>query len=198
MHILNRILALLFLLLVVVLGILLMLFPREVLAWTRMTATGLERSFTPLTQAVFVVAGLALALIAIILLLLGLSPRRPATVRLLQVNSGDARLTTDAIAQRIKHELETLPDVQWVQPRVYSRGASIDLHLGIEADPDADVGPIAERACQLAREIAETRMGVRVNKVRAAVSHGAPHEGQAMRPAPAAVSRPDAQPSEAR
>ena len=198
MHILNRILALVFLVLLVVVGLVLMLFPRELVVGTRILASGLESSFTPLAQAAFVVAGLALALLAIILLLLGLSPRRPASVRLLQVNSGEARLTTDAIAQRIKRELETLPDILWVQPRVVSRGTSIDLRLGIEADSDADVGPVAERACQLAREIAETRMGVRVRKVQAAVTQGSAPQGQARPAVPAAVSRPDAQPSEAR
>lgn len=94
-------------------------------------------------------------------------------MRLLQVSSGEARLTTDAIAQRIKRELEALPDILRVTPQVHSRGKSVDLRLAIETDPEADVGPAVERACQLAREVAETRMGVRVNRVWASVAQGA-------------------------
>jgi hypothetical protein len=173
MNFLNRLLALVLILLLLALGLVLMLFPREVLQWTRLTIEAVERAFTPVTQATLIVAGLGLALLAVILLLLELTPRRPAAVRLLQVSSGEARLTTDAIAQRIKRELEALPDILRVTPQVHSRGKSVDLRLAIETDSEADVGPAVERACQLAREVAETRMGVRVNRVWASVAQGA-------------------------
>lgn len=172
MNLLNRLLALMLILLLLALGLVLMLFPREALLWTRLTIEAVDRTFTPVTQATLVVAGLGIALVAVILLLLELTPRRPAAVRLLQVSSGEARLTTDAIAQRIKRELETLPEILRVTPQVHSRGKSVDLRLAIETDPEADVGPAVERACQLAREVAETRMGVRVNRVWASVTQG--------------------------
>ncbi len=172
MSLLNRLLALALILLLLALGLALMLFPREALLWTRLTIEAVERTFTPVTQAILIVAGLGLALLAVILLLLELTPRRPAAVRLLQVSSGEARLTTDAIAQRIKRELETLPEILRVTPQVHSRGKSVDLRLAIETDPEADVGPAVERACQLAREVTENRMGVRVNRVWASVSQG--------------------------
>jgi hypothetical protein len=173
MNVLNRILALVLILLVGAAGVVLMVFPREALRWALTTLTAVEHEFTPIVHASLIVIGLALALLAVILLLLELTPRRPAAVRLLQVSSGEARLTTDAIAQRIKRELETLPEVLRVQPQVHSRGKSVDLRLAIETDPDADVGPVVERACQLAREVAESRLGVRVNRVWASVTQGA-------------------------
>jgi len=140
-----------------------------------------------------VVVGVVFGLISLALLLLELSPRRSSTVELTQVTGGKGMLTTEAIVQRVKRDVEAVAQVQQAKPEVISRGKSIDIRLELHTDPDAEVSSKTEEVIGVVRDSVERGMGVRLRDLQVKIRHQAPPAGRAAGSSPSPASVEEAQ-----
>ncbi len=113
----------------------------------------------------------AFIIASLLLLMAELIPQRPRAVRLPQVRGGVAILSTDAIAQRIKHDVERLAQIREARPTVTSRGKTVDVHLELLTDPESNVAARSEEACQVVRKAIEEGMGVGIGKLTVRIRH---------------------------
>jgi hypothetical protein len=119
-----------------------------------------------------VIVAVIFGLLAFALLLLEISPRRRSAVQITQVQGGTGLLTTEAIVQRLKRDVEVIPQVQQVKPEVTSRGKSVDIHADLQTDPAVDVAPKTEEVIGVIRSIVEKGMGVKLRNLQVNIRHG--------------------------
>ena len=58
-----------------------------------------------------------------------------------------------------------------VTPVIKPRRKDIDIELNLETTPDIDVPAKTEEVCQVAREVVEERMGLRLRKIKVNMRH---------------------------
>lgn len=180
MNILNRIIVILLLLGAVFLLITFMVVPVGLADWSAeffsLVAQLLEENGITFLAFTWTWIGLILTgmfLLIILILLLYLEVRRPLgrTVRILQVSSGEAQMSTDSVALRLEHNIDQLAEVISAKPTITSRGSGVEVALDVETSPEVDVPSKTEEICQVAREVLEDRMGLRLNKIRVNIKH---------------------------
>jgi len=99
--------------------------------------------------------------------------RRPRkkTVRVQKLAGGEAHITIDSIAQRLAYNIDQLPDVIKVSPKIDSRARGVDIDLLLETTPDIDVPMKTEEVLQVTREVVGERMGLKLGKVQVSIKH---------------------------
>lgn len=107
-----------------------------------------------LAVLVFVVCGL----------LLWLELRRPRgkAVRVRKVSGEEAKVTTDSIAQRLTFNIDQLSEVISVKPKITAKGKGVHVRLNVETGPEIDVPAKTEEISQVAKEVIEERMGLKL------------------------------------
>ncbi|MEZ4638393.1 MAG: hypothetical protein R2873_14840 [Caldilineaceae bacterium] len=127
----------------------------------------------------FVIAQIAVAVSSVLLfgalILLELWPRRRRGVRIRTSEGGSAELDTSSIARRLAWHLDQLAEVITVLPEVKSRGSAVDVRLEIETAPSVDVPMKTDEVVEVARDIIEQDMGLRLGKLDVRIRH-APFE----------------------
>ena len=113
------------------------------------------------------------AIVIICLLFIWLELRRPRrkTIRAQKMEGGEARIAIDSIAQRLSYNIDKLPDVIKVSPRITDRARGVDVDLVLETSPDIDVPMKTAEVPQVVREVIEDRMGLKLGKVQINVKH---------------------------
>jgi hypothetical protein len=105
--------------------------------------------------------GLILALGALIIIIYELTPEQSGELKV-EVGSGDVRISTDEIASRLEEDIRAMPQVQNVQATVTGRGSRAEVKLALHVQPQADLAATGDEACRRARDLIESRMGVRL------------------------------------
>jgi hypothetical protein len=118
-----------------------------------------------------VIVGGVIVLICLILLWLELRRPRKKTIRAQKLAGGEAHIAIDSIAQRLAYNIDQLPDVVKVAPRITGRGRGVDIDLLLETSPDVDVPMKTEEVLQVTREVVAERMGLRLGKVQVKIKH---------------------------
>lgn len=187
MNLLNRALVIFFLLSTIVVTAVFMVVPDAALQVGSQTLAAL----VPYAQRfenrlLVVVSGVVILIICFVLLWLELRSPGPRSVRIVQVEGGEAEMTTDAVSQRLAHNIDQLPEIIRVMPRVQPRKETVNVTLDVETGPDVHVPQKTQEIIQVAREVVEQRMGLKLGKVRVNIKHGPYGKGQrpAARPAP--------------
>lgn len=169
----NRVVVIL-VLLALIIGLLMFIviaaFPDPMVSFMQQSLELLERT-TPLGKVV--IAVLSLLAIVICFFLLWLEIRQPGmrTVKIPQVTGGEAEMTTESVAQRIAYNVDQLPDVVKVNPRVMSKGRAVEVLLDVETSPDVDVPAKTDEVVRVAREVIVERMGLELHKIRVNIRH---------------------------
>jgi len=145
----------------------------EVISTANGVASFLERYNTIYTRLMFTVIGFVFILVALLLLVAELAPSGVPAVRLSQVAGGTALLTTDAIVQRLKYEVEHLEQVGEVKPEVKSRGKVVSIRLDLRTAPQADIVKKTEEVFGVVREVIE-EMGVSLYRLPTVYIHPEP------------------------
>lgn len=178
MHILNRILVILGLLVIMVLSAMLFLawgpllqILIGVLQQTNAVLNTIAESNPLLRWAGGF--GLTVLVWAVCIGLLWLETRRPRarTITVQQISGGHAELTVDSIISRLQYNLEQLPDVIHVWPRVRSARKGVRIDMAIETNPEVDVPAITEEIRQRTRDIMEQHMGLKLESMRVVIRH---------------------------
>jgi hypothetical protein len=72
----------------------------------------------------------------------------------------------------LQSDLEALADVNYVKPRVLSRGQKVDVLLEAEVHPAVDLPTKTAEITQLTRELIEEQIGAKVGRVRVSMQYG--------------------------
>ena len=179
MNVFNR-LVIIILLLAIILGVVIVaVVPRETLAlvgaffdWLYQSAELYQTgSDWPLFAAARVFIGGAIVVVCLFLLWMELRRPRKKTVRVQKLAGGEAHITIDSIAQRLAYNIDQLPDVIKVSPKIDSRARGVDIDLLLETTPDIDVPMKTEEVLQVTREVVGERMGLKLGKVQVSIKH---------------------------
>lgn len=136
-----------------------------------------DRLAVGLVAAVATVAG-------VLIFLLEMPKRSATTVQLRKVNGGEGILSVGAIAQRVQHDVELVGGVHQAKPMVLSRGKQVDIRIDLTTDPYVEAAPKTQEVCQAVRDNVEGQMGVRVRRIKVHVNHEPIRGGTPSRQAP--------------
>jgi len=127
---------------------------------SRLTAMGQQN------RLLFIAGGALLAVLVFVIcgLLLWLELRRPRgkAVKVREVSGEEAQVTTDSIAQRLAFNVDQLSEVISVKPKITAKGKGVHVRLNVETGPEIDVPAKTEEISQVAREVIEERMGLKL------------------------------------
>lgn len=179
MNVLNRLVMVFLLLVIIVVVAVIAIAPTEsfrlvsaFFEWLRQSSADYGASSTwPIFAAGRVLIGGALVLICLFLLWLELRRPRKKTIRAQKMAGGEAHIAIDSIAQRLAYNIDLLPDVVKVSPRISERARGVDVELLLETSPDIDVPMKTEEVLQVTREVIVERMGLKLGKVQVKIKH---------------------------
>ena len=134
----------------------------------------------------------AIGLLALVTLIIALWPRRKraGSLRIRQSDGGTIEVTSSAIEALLRDELESLPEVQSVKPRVSLSGGAVDTYLDAQIEPSASIAHTTRLLGETVDETLREQLGV--TAVRRPVVRIS-YDEMAARPVP--VKRPRGGPS---
>jgi uncharacterized alkaline shock family protein YloU len=172
----NRVVVILLFLALALALIFVAILPDQFVGWMQTMFNPM--SITPLGRVELFVAAAIIVVASVLIVQAEIRPDRRRGVHLAQVKGGMAELSTDSIAGRIKQAAEAMPDVRQVTPSVASRGRSVDVHVGLIANPGIDVSQKANDVVQAVRDLVEKDIGVKVGKLQVNIKYEAKGVGK--------------------
>jgi hypothetical protein len=118
-----------------------------------------------------IVIGGIIVLLCLLILWLELRRPRKKTIAVQKLAGGEAQVSIDSISQRLAYNIDQLPDVINVSPRITSRTRGVDIDLLLETSPDIDVPMKTEEVLEVTREVIVERMGLKLGKVQVQIKH---------------------------
>jgi hypothetical protein len=184
----NRIMMLLVILLAFVVLTISLAAPFETLTVGKAVADNALRTLGRIRPE-FILPFRALLILCAILfdmLLIGLvilEVRGPArrTIRVQKVDGGIVAVTTEALVERLQYHLDQLADVISVKVKVTPRGGNVDLSLDVRTGADVNVPEKAGQVLEVARQVVEDKMGVKLARKPHVYIHATPYPGVAAR-----------------
>jgi len=175
----NRLVVILLLLLIIVATALVVIVPQETLGLTagifdvlRQGAADYINSGDRLLFAGGrVLVGGVIALACTIMIWLELRRPRKRTIRVQKLSGGEANITVESIEQRLAYNIDQLPDVVKVNPRITGKSRGVDVDLLLETSPDIDIPMKTEEVLEVTREVITERMGLKLGKVQVNIKH---------------------------
>lgn len=165
---LNRALAVLVLVLILVGALGLALVPSALAAWLRAAAGAIEQPAFSTGWLALLAGALLAGLVALVLLVLELRVRRGGTVAL--AGDGSARLATETLVQRLRTDVEAIAEVDQARPVIQPRRKTVDVDLLVTTAPSVDVPSKAAQIGEVARATIES-LGLKPGKVSVQLSH---------------------------
>lgn len=181
LNVFNRVIAIFVLISVVLCAMLnaigvwvLPLMPEASAQWRIWLTSVAPATFAPTPQFQAIVSGVALIVIfvASLLLILELRPGGGADlIPVAKAEGGETRLKSDAVVQRLRHEIDLIQDVVEVKPRVHRKGDGIEVHLDVRTGPEVDVPMKDNEIKQVARQVVEAQMGLTLKRLSVRLDH---------------------------
>jgi hypothetical protein len=179
MNVFNRLVVVLLLVLIILATAIVVIVPQETLRliattfeWLRQGAAGYINSGDRLLFAGSrVLAGGTIVIACLILLWLELRRPRKKTIRTQKMAGGEARISIDSIERRLAYNIDQLPDVIKVDPRISGRSRGVDVDLVLETSPDVDIPMKTDEVLGVTREVIVERMGLKLGKVQVQIKH---------------------------
>ena len=108
-----------------------------------------------------------LFLIALFAVLLNLEWRRarPRSVQIAGGGGKSAELATESVAERLRADVEAVPQVRQAVPMIFARGGVVDVGLEVKVDADVDVPSKAQEIDRVVRD-SIGRMGLKLGRPR--------------------------------
>ena len=123
-------------------------------------ATYMEDHNNNAAKLIITLGGLILVLLAAIVVIIEVAPPESGSLKVANVETGDARIPTEEVAHLLEEELSQLPQLNRVQARVEVRGDKAEVDLDLHVGADADLAATAEEACRRATDLLARRIGV--------------------------------------
>jgi len=111
-------------------------------------------------RLILTLVAVVVALLSLTVMIAELTPAPQQKMRVRNVKSGAAVLTTKAIAERIEADVREVEHVAQCQAIVVARGKRVEVLLDLHVDSGADLARTADEACRRAHLLVEQSMGV--------------------------------------
>lgn len=166
MNVFNRVVMVISLLVAVFLCTFSLLMPVRALGVVSRQLDGIGAFFSRIRPIVRVPAGILMALILdlILVLLIILEVRRPKrrSISVRQAAGGEVTLRVGSIADQLEAEIGQLPQVLRAKPRVSAKGGGVVVKLDVKMEAETGVPGKAERIVGAVRRVVEERMGLKL------------------------------------
>jgi len=198
-NIFNRVLVIVLLLGFLALLVASAVLPASFVAWLEAIGAGAQALLVPPVEYIRLGVTAVLLVLVVLLLVLELRRGRRPTVTVRQAGGGTVELGTESVARSLEYHIGQVPGVAKVQPAVVSKGKVVTVALDLELDPMADLRAKSEEVVQLARELVEGKLGLKLASrgLRVKVRQ-APYSGGAAGPQPQPPARAPPPPPGAR
>jgi hypothetical protein len=113
-----------------------------------------------LERALVAAVALLISVIAIALLLFELVPRNWTEVKVTDVQTGDAYLSTASIGQRIEEAVSRVPHVSDVRALVKAKRKGVQVSLDLHVEPQANLATVTDAANEAARDVLTNQVHV--------------------------------------
>ena len=134
--------------------------PNRSVNWLADAAQWVDDNDGDLEKALLTTVSAFVGLVATIVLLIELIPRRGPAVQVTDLASGTATLSAAAIGQRIEEAVVRVAHVAEVRADVKSRKKGVLVALDLQVDPEANLATVTDEACQVATEVLTERVHV--------------------------------------
>ena len=134
--------------------------PNRSVNWLADAAQWIDDNDGDLEKALLTTVSAFIGLVAVIVLLIELIPRRGPAVQVTNLTSGTATLSAAAIGQRIEEAVVQVPHVSEVRAEVKSRKKGVLVALDLQVDPEANLATVTDEAIQMATEVLTDRVHV--------------------------------------
>lgn len=134
--------------------------PNRTVNWLADAAQWVDDNDGDLEKALLTTVSAFVGLVAVIVLLIELIPRRGPAVEVTGLASGAATLSAAAIGQRIEEAVVQVPHVSEVRADVKSRKRGVLVALDLQVDPEANLATVTDEACQVATDVLNDRVHV--------------------------------------
>jgi len=171
----NRVVFVLFILLLIALLIVTAVVPFTVLErviYTLQQAQNVLQARWPWSYLVFLAAVIVLVLLFILLLWFEVRPRAKKSLMVRTISGTQAEVSTASVQQALQQRISQLGDVFKVRPTVTGKGGGVDVLLELETPAEIDIPSKVDEVSQAARDVVETKMGLSVSKVKVMLKHG--------------------------
>lgn len=166
MNTLNRVVLVISLLLAMVLCSLTLVVPLRSLQIISQQAQALADLLARIRAVVRLPVGILLALVVNLagILLIVLEVRRPAAgaIKVEQASGGEVTLSVASIADQLKAELNQLPEIVQVKPKVSAKRRGVFVEVDARISAQSGVPNKAERIVETIRQVVETKMGLKL------------------------------------
>ncbi len=166
MNTLNRIVLVIFLLLGIVVCTLTLVAPLPVLQLFVNQVNALLDFLERLQWFVRVPAGIVIALIldAFFIFLIFLEVRKPSrkSIQVEKTEGGEVQISVASIADRIHYEVDQLPGVLKVKPKVSGKRGGVVVELDVETSAKINVPDKSAEILDVARMVIEDKMGLKL------------------------------------
>ena len=138
--------------------------PNRTINWLADAVQWMDDNDGDLEKALLTTISASIALLATIVLVIELIPRRGPGVKVSGLARGNATLSAAAIEQRIEEAVCLVPNVSEVKATVTSKKNGVLVALDLQVDPDANLATVTDEACQVAEDVLENRVHVALLK----------------------------------
>ncbi len=164
MHIFNKVLVIIILLLVAVVSMVAII--NEFVGFFVWSEVAL-RVFNPQVSINPFISSLALLFVlavSIFLLLLEFYKKKPKVACVYKVKEGNAMITLESVAKQIKSSIEVLEGVQDTHIRVQPQSKGIINSIAVNLSEDVDLPQKMQEIIHVAKDIATNKLGIRIIK----------------------------------
>lgn len=179
MNIFNRVMAILALIGLIVALVLGFLQPAASIGAARLGLDGLL-AFASANYYLYLLVVAVALLVTVMLLILEVRRPRRLTVKVQQSSGSVVELTTESVARGLEYHIAQLPGIIQVRPKVTSLGKTVRVALDLQTEAAVDVAAKSEEVVQLAREVVESRLGIKLSKVSVSVRQAAYAKGASL------------------
>ena len=138
--------------------------PNRTVNWLGDAVQWVDDNDGDMEKALLTTISASIALLATIVLVIELIPRRGPGVKVSGLARGNATLSVAAIGQRIEEAVCLVPNVSEVKATVTSKKNGVLVALDLQVDPDANLATVTDEACQVAEDVLENRVHVALLK----------------------------------
>jgi hypothetical protein len=179
MNVFNRIVIVLLILIILILTVVIVIVPeqsfnilRAIFEWAQQDTKGyLSGPDHYLFLAARVIIGGAIVLVGLLVLWLELRRPRKKVIRVQKMAGGETNIAIESISQRVAYNIDQLPEVIKVTPRISGKSRGVDIDLQLETTPEIDVPMKTEEVLQVTKDVVEGRMGLKLGKVKINIKH---------------------------
>jgi hypothetical protein len=117
---------------------------------------------SPSTAQVAIMAGLALLIDLVLIVLIYLELRSPkeTSVRVQRAEGGEAQIAIDSVVNRVRFQVDRLPGVLEVEPSIVPRRGGVEVILDVEMADDGRLSATIEEISAITRRVVEEEMGL--------------------------------------